>query len=129
MLCSRLISARSRRFSAPLQLPLAAQLRRRLRLVEEEQEQALADPDLVAVPEQALFDRQGIDVGPLRAAQIAQPELLAGAPDEAVFRGHRRIIDDQQIGGTAPDGDFLLGQREEGALQRSGDGKEPGIHP
>ena len=66
-----------------------------------------------------LVDCPTVDQGSVAAFEVEDFEAIPLAAENAMPTGHRRIADGQDIGGVAPDGEILDGQRKNRILERS----------
>src|SRR5262249_34144994 len=90
----------------------------RLRL-ESEAERVLADGDHVAAGQLLFDDRIAVDLRPVGAAEVADPERALTDLDPSVVARRRRVADDDVIVRRAAKADHLVWQGDDAAGERA----------
>src|SRR2546426_2649131 len=113
--------------------PLVIQLHRvaargRLYLLQQDQEDRVADPDLVAVREHALFDGNAVHERPVVAPQVGNRDARSLPLDDAVPARHPHAGEADLVARVTPDTEALFAQGNHVALPGPGDGREFRVH-
>ena len=100
----------------------------RARSQQAESKIAVADPDLVAVSQDAYRNRQAVYRGSIAASEIADFKLPRRQfADGAMASRNRAVVDGERIGMVAADGDLLAGQREGASFDGAADADQARI--
>ena len=90
--------------------------RRHIAFMQEEEKPRIANSDAVPVLQYSLLDRHVVYEGPVKALQVADPELVAVFLDLRMAPGYRRVREAEGSGGFAADHHWVLSNGKNAAL-------------